>query len=121
MLCRVSKAARSALAGVRPAAVVKAKVRYDLGGKRIVGLEERMRGMMSWCMITVLDLPRALGPDDVESTLEHVLGQCSSLSHLDLSFNGIGPEGAGRLAGVCLLYTSPSPRDVEESRMPSSA
>ena len=27
---------------------------------------------------------------------------------------------AGRL-GPCLLYTSPSPRDVEESRMPSSA
>ena len=23
--------------------------------------------------------------------------------------------------GYCLLYTSPSPRDVEESRMPSSA
>ena len=27
---------------------------------------------------------------------------------------------AGRFPG-CLLYTSPSPRDVEESRMPSSA
>ena len=26
-----------------------------------------------------------------------------------------------RLFGLCLLYTSPSPRDVEESRMPSSA
>ena len=25
------------------------------------------------------------------------------------------------LFNVCLLYTSPSPRDVEESRMPSSA
>ena len=25
------------------------------------------------------------------------------------------------LADDCLLYTSPSPRDVEESRMPSSA
>ena len=25
------------------------------------------------------------------------------------------------LLGFCLLYTSPSPRDVEESRMPSSA
>ena len=25
------------------------------------------------------------------------------------------------VAGICLLYTSPSPRDVEESRMPSSA
>jgi len=33
-------------------------------------------------------------------------------------------EGAGRclVEGMdCLLYTSPSPRDVEESRMPSSA
>ena len=26
-----------------------------------------------------------------------------------------------KVAMVCLLYTSPSPRDVEESRMPSSA
>ena len=25
------------------------------------------------------------------------------------------------LINTCLLYTSPSPRDVEESRMPSSA
>ena len=25
------------------------------------------------------------------------------------------------LVKICLLYTSPSPRDVEESRMPSSA
>ena len=27
----------------------------------------------------------------------------------------------GKVVGLCLLYTSPSPRDVEESRMPSSA
>ena len=27
----------------------------------------------------------------------------------------------GALERICLLYTSPSPRDVEESRMPSSA
>ena len=38
------------------------------------------------------------------------------------------PHGADGIAlrnvrtdRVCLLYTSPSPRDVEESRMPSSA
>ena len=30
-------------------------------------------------------------------------------------------EGKGLLPVTCLLYTSPSPRDVEESRMPSSA
>ena len=29
--------------------------------------------------------------------------------------------GCKLLPWVCLLYTSPSPRDVEESRMPSSA
>ena len=38
-----------------------------------------------------------------------------------------GSKSAGRVQSValklitCLLYTSPSPRDVEESRMPSSA
>ena len=31
----------------------------------------------------------------------------------------IDPDGDGNKG--CLLYTSPSPRDVEESRMPSSA
>ena len=34
------------------------------------------------------------------------------------------PVGVGGLTApniACLLYTSPSPRDVEESRMPSSA
>ena len=30
-------------------------------------------------------------------------------------------EVLGAKPGNCLLYTSPSPRDVEESRMPSSA
>ena len=28
---------------------------------------------------------------------------------------------AKRLAWICLLYTSPSPRDIRRSRMPSSA
>ena len=32
-----------------------------------------------------------------------------------------GEAGDGELAYPCLLYASPSPRDVEESRMPSSA
>ena len=33
----------------------------------------------------------------------------------------IGKFPAAPPRGACLLYTSPSPRDVEESRMPSSA
>ena len=34
-------------------------------------------------------------------------------------WGGVNPENAEII--FCLLYTSPSPRDVEESRMPSSA
>ena len=49
-----------------------------------------------------------------------------SLAHLILIENPIeNPEGDMYLdkgkVNSCLLYTSPSPRDVEESRMPSSA
>ena len=33
----------------------------------------------------------------------------------------IGEKNENLKDSVCLLYTSPSPRDVEESRMPSSA
>ena len=32
-----------------------------------------------------------------------------------------GSKRRGRGGGSCLLYTSPSPRDAHESRMPSSA
>ena len=31
------------------------------------------------------------------------------------------PDSTGVLGSGCLLYTSPSPRDAHESRMPSSA
>ena len=34
---------------------------------------------------------------------------------------GIGLAPSANINTSCLLYTSPSPRDVEESRMPSSA
>ena len=39
---------------------------------------------------------------------------------IDLGFGMTYRKQRVRLMG-CLLYTSPSPRDVEESRMPSSA
>ena len=35
--------------------------------------------------------------------------------------NELARANAIRRYATCLLYTSPSPRDVEESRMPSSA
>ena len=36
-------------------------------------------------------------------------------------YNGTLRQTDSKVLNSCLLYTSPSPRDVEESRMPSSA
>ena len=63
--------------------------------------------------ITRLDYP---DPDVIRvedtyymvSTTMHFMPGCEILQSFDL-------------VHCCLLYTSPSPRDVEESRMPSSA
>ena len=35
--------------------------------------------------------------------------------------NGLTGNVTGNVTGTCLLYTSPSPRDRQKSRMPSSA
>ena len=44
---------------------------------------------------------------------------------MSIGFSGsksaLGATVGTKGGGGCLLYTSPSPRDVEESRMPSSA
>ena len=49
-------------------------------------------------------------------------GQVAKLKR-DLFLDALEPLGGGGHAGgqVCLLYTSPSPRDRTRSRMPSSA
>ena len=56
----------------------------------------------------VIDIPFTVG------------GGVKSLQHArDILLNGADKVAIN--TGACLLYTSPSPRDVEESRMPSSA
>ena len=60
-----------------------------------------------------------MGPNGSgKSTLANVLsGKNGYETKGQIKFNG---ENLSDLT-TCLLYTSPSPRDVEESRMPSSA
>ena len=52
--------------------------------------------------------------ETLTETLEYTVtsGELSASSTIEITLEG---------ANDCLLYTSPSPRDVEESRMPSSA
>ena len=46
---------------------------------------------------------------------------CSIYTNLEDWSEFIDKHGKHGWSIACLLYTSPSPRDVEESRMPSSA
>ena len=69
----------------------------------------------------------ALGPQNVfvmrQGLLRsHVFAVCLACSIFDAALIAAGVLGMGSiLSGICLLYTSPSPRDKRQSRMPSSA
>ena len=57
---------------------------------------------------------------------ENVLLETAPADPYSVTIWGVGIQdqffvGASKRSNACLLYTSPSPRDVEESRMPSSA
>ena len=62
--------------------------------------------------------------DDYKFVIDHLIGLnqlMATTGHDDISIDLVEAvlSEAGKLA--CLLYTSPSPRDTERSRMPSSA
>ena len=73
-----------------------------------------------------------LNPNSTISPKEVIKIQLNGLQQNDLEYKDSGIEQTWKFAhpnnkrvtgplSNCLLYTSPSPRDVEESRMPSSA
>ena len=63
---------------------------------------------------TALTLPAGV-------TIVDANGNSATLTLPALDANTNGPPVSKALAEVCLLYTSPSPRDATLSRMPSSA
>ena len=74
------------------------------------------------------DLPAdQMANELVKAWKQYRLDQGHATEHHWLALGGRkdteGSPGSPLVAGSwgCLLYTSPSPRDVEESRMPSSA
>ena len=67
-------------------------------------IENRTGASIDW----IFDLE---GEEGFRKRETKILDELAQLNSIVLSTGG----------GICLLYTSPSPRDVEESRMPSSA
>ena len=61
--------------------------------------------------------------DDLEQTVETTINDQSVSDATKKMVDSIKSDitNSSGEKGNCLLYTSPSPRDVEESRMPSSA
>ena len=57
-------------------------------------------------------------PGSTEVAADGIDQDCDGFESCPTDFDGDGFEG---LLNVCLLYTSPSPRDLSTSRMPSSA
>ena len=72
--------------------------------------------------IAVIDKPLSWTSTDVVRKIKSALRR---LGYRKIKVGHAGtldPLATGvLLVCICLLYTSPSPRDVEESRMPSSA
>ena len=68
----------------------------------------------------LLELPRKLGlhPED-QSEVIVAIGPYGPYIKHGRTYANI--KDFEEIFSICLLYTSPSPRDVEESRMPSSA
>ena len=86
-------------------------VSITLGGRQLVkGLDLKLAPG---------DVVGLLGPKGAgkTTTFNLVIGLLSP-DQGEVTVNG---ERVTHLPMPCLLYTSPSPRDVEESRMPSSA
>ena len=57
--------------------------------------------------------------EDAKEFAELIWNKQKELGGVGLSANQVGRNA--RMFTICLLYTSPSPRDLSTSRMPSSA
>ena len=79
-------------------------------GRKIFGVKYKGEIHAVMCFAYTNEIPKSVEELDI----------MSQDAHLQSTLRG---QNVGKIAiaYTCLLYTSPSPRDVEESRMPSSA
>ena len=68
--------------------------------------------------------PSASDMESVQGSIQRAAARLEAAEKLASNYDGIAQRAVDAVYAQypnCLLYTSPSPRDVEESRMPSSA
>ena len=62
-----------------------------------------------------------LHPKEIDLSLNRIQNLCKKLGNPQDKIKAISIVGTNGKYSTCLLYTSPSPRDRQKSRMPSSA
>ena len=73
-------------------------------------------GAIPLCMVSEFDLPESI----IDRKVRNMKMISPSNREVDIILDDIYPGSDKEYIG-CLLYTSPSPRDKRQSRMPSSA
>ena len=71
--------------------------------------------------VTIHATPENVGETMLSTTLVKEGVKVATIEHLLSALAGLGIDNAIVDVSACLLYTSPSPRDRQKSRMPSSA
>ena len=82
------------------------------------GIFKRIGGWLAAVFTTVI-LGIGFQTQNVLARLEGIGADVALADRLSMTFYDI--QYLGSLYAICLLYTSPSPRDLSTSRMPSSA
>ena len=97
----------SAAAPVGRAAAASGSLRHRFSPRQRVGARRVARGGTVYARVSGTE--RTSTASQMSSQIKDIRAQMEE------------DEDLNTLMAGCLLYTSPSPRDVEESRMPSSA
>ena len=101
------------------------KVALVTGGRGGIGRAICERFAREGATVHAADLSPAgsLDASVIEGSIQFVQLDVTDEASVKMSFAGIGDrlDILVNAAGICLLYTSPSPRDRQKSRMPSSA
>ena len=98
---------------------------FGIAALAVEGGSSHWRGVRSEVRQLLARIDVALGDEHgMARQLVPVLPEPRGLRHVrKLGLAGEGSKGGdvANVVGICLLYTSPSPRDRTRSRMPSSA
>ena len=95
-------------------------IRFKISDEKLISWNDLIRGKMTWSgkdlggdMVIARRAPANSIGDPLYNLVVVADDSAMKISHVI--------RGEDHLANTCLLYTSPSPRDLSTSRMPSSA